>query len=324
MHQGNPDISIVVPVYNEQEVLPAFYDSIIENAKQWNWTWELVFVNDGSSDNSKKILHSIADDDAHVRVIHLSRNFGHQPALSAGISKANGNALIMMDADLQDPPELIVQLVAKWKEGFDVVYAIRAERKENILLRFAFKMFYKILSANSTIPIPEDSGDFSLISNRVAQLMLQNFPEKSRFLRGLRAYTGFRQTGVTYARPERFKGVTKYSLSKRMRFALDGWFGFSSKPLRLATYLGVLFAVPSFFIGLLYVLNKLFGFTIATYPSTDQPGVATLTVAVFFIGGITLIILGIIGEYIARIYEEVKARPTFIIDSEYVPNSSKV
>ncbi|MFN3940691.1 MAG: glycosyltransferase family 2 protein [Chitinophagales bacterium] len=322
MQDSIPEISLVVPVYNEQDVLSAFYAAVLANSSQWNCTWELIFVDDGSVDNSKKILHSIADGDEHVRIIHLSRNFGHQPALSAGMSKAKGDAIIMMDADLQDPPELIAQLIAKWREGFDVVYAIRRERKEGIFLRFAFKMFYKILHASSTIHIPEDSGDFSLISKRVAKIMLQQFPEKSRFLRGLRAYTGFQQTGVPYPRPERFKGVSKYSLSKLMRLAFDGWFGFSNKPLRIATYLGVLFAVPSFFIGLLYIFNKLFGFTIYTYPSTDQPGVATITVAVFFIGGITLFILGIIGEYIARIYEEVKARPTFIIESEYVSNKT--
>lgn len=317
MENKLPDISIIVPVYNEQLVLPEFYAAIQQQRAEWIFSFELIFVNDGSSDDSAQLINQFADSDDTVRAIHLSRNFGHQPALSAGMSVSKGKAVVMMDADMQDPPEVISAFYQKWKSGFDVVYGIRASREGSAVLNAAYRFFYFILNKNSSIFIPMHTGDFGLIDRKVVDIMLQEFPEKNRFLRGLRAYTGFNQTGVEYARPQRARGESKYSFSKLLALAFDGWFGFSNKPLRLATYLGVLFALPSFFIGMLYILNKLFGFRIFTYPSTDQPGVATLTVAVFFIGGVTLIILGIIGEYISRIYDEIKGRPTFIIREEY-------
>ncbi|MFZ1609494.1 MAG: glycosyltransferase family 2 protein [Chitinophagales bacterium] len=317
MINSQPDISIIVPAYNEQEVLPEFYKAICQHRNAWNGTSELVFVNDGSSDNTSQILNQFADADETVRVIHLSRNFGHQPALSAGMAAAKGKAIVMMDADLQDPPELIQELIVKWKAGFEVVYAIRESREGNAILNFGYRTFYYWMNKSSSIYIPMHTGDFGLIDRKVVDIILYEFPEKNRFLRGLRAFTGFNQTGVNYARPKRANGNSKYSFRKLLALALDGWFGFSNKPLRIATYLGILFAVPSFLIGILYILNKLFGITIFTYPSTDQPGVATLTVAVFFIGGIMLIILGIIGEYISRIYEEIKGRPTYIVREEY-------
>lgn len=316
IHQ-QPDISIVVPAFNEQQVLPEFYQAISLCRSAWNKTSELIFVNDGSGDNTAALLNRLADNDDTVRVIHLSRNFGHQPALSAGMSIARGRAIVMMDADLQDPPEVIAELIARWEQGYEVVYAIRESREGNAILNIAYRTFYYLMHKGSAIHIPLHSGDFGLIDRRVVDIMLREFPERNRFLRGLRAYAGFNQTGVKYARPKRAGGDSKYSFGKLLALALDGWFGFSNKPLRFATYLGLLFAVPSFFIGMLYILNKLFGISIFTYPSTDQPGLATLTVAVFFMGGIMLIILGIMGEYISRIYEEIKGRPTYIIREEY-------
>lgn len=309
-------LSVVIPMYNEEENIQVLYDALKRVLDDSGKDYEILFVNDGCHDRTPEIMNQLAGKDKHVRAIHLSRNFGHQPAVSAGLSRLKGDIAVVMDADMQDPPELIPALVEEWRKGYEVVYAIRAEREGSAILNIAYKTFYRLLNRLSDIHIPKDTGDFSLIGRRVVDRMVNDFPENVRFLRGIRAYAGYKQTGIPYSRPDRYKGVSKYNYKRMMSLALDGWFGFSTMPLRIATYIGLVFAIPSFLIGLLFVLNKLFGFRVFSYPPTDLPGVATLAVATFFIGGVTLIILGVIGEYLARIYLEVKKRPNFIIAEE--------
>jgi glycosyltransferase involved in cell wall biosynthesis len=309
-------LSVVIPMYNEEENIQVLYDALKRVLDDSGKDYEILFVNDGCHDRTPEIMNQLAGKDKHVRAIHLSRNFGHQPAVSAGLSRLKGDIAVVMDADMQDPPELIPALVEEWRKGYEVVYAIRAEREGSAILNIAYKTFYRLLNRLSDIHIPKDTGDFSLIGRRVVDRMVNDFPENVRFLRGIRAYAGYKQTGIPYSRPDRYKGVSKYNFKRMMSLALDGWFGFSTMPLRIATYIGLVFAIPSFLIGLLFVLNKLFGFRVFSYPPTDLPGVATLAVATFFIGGVTLIILGVIGEYLARIYLEVKKRPNFIIAEE--------
>jgi glycosyltransferase involved in cell wall biosynthesis len=307
-------LSVVIPMYNEEENIQVLYDALKRVLDDSGKDYEILFVNDGCHDRTPEIMNQLAGKDKHVRAIHLSRNFGHQPAVSAGLSRLKGDIAVVMDADMQDPPELIPALVEEWRKGYEVVYAIRAEREGSAILNIAYKTFYRLL--NRLSDIPKDTGDFSLIGRRVVDRMVNDFPENVRFLRGIRAYAGYKQTGIPYSRPDRYKGVSKYNFKRMMSLALDGWFGFSTMPLRIATYIGLVFAIPSFLIGLLFVLNKLFGFRVFSYPPTDLPGVATLAVATFFIGGVTLIILGVIGEYLARIYLEVKKRPNLIIAEE--------
>ena len=260
------------------------------------------------------LMETFVAKDPRVRVIKLSRNFGHQPAISAGIQEAKGDAVVIMDGDLQDPPEELHRFLNKWREGYQVVYAIRTKRKENFLKKAAYSSFYRLLAAISDIDIPLDSGDFCVMDRKVVNAIVKEMPEQIRFVRGLRAYAGFKQIGVSYERAERAAGEVKYTFKKLMGLALDGLFGFSNVPLRLATYMGFFIAIPSFIVGFFYVLQRLLGFKFMGHALNEIPGTATLAVGMFFTGGITLIILGILGEYIGRIYIEVKKRPFFVID----------
>jgi dolichol-phosphate mannosyltransferase len=307
-------ISIVVPVYNEAENVGRLYQRVVAASGDWGQPFELIFVNDGSTDSTLGQLLPLAHQDARVKVVQLSRNFGHQAAMSAGLAKARGKAIVLMDGDLQDPPEVVVSMLEKWHEGFDVVYAIREKRKENLWKKSAYYLFYRILQAISDIKIPLDSGDFCLMDRRVQQVLLVDMPEQLRFVRGLRAYAGFRQTGLPYERAERAAGKEKYTFSKLIKLALDGIFGFSTFPLKLSTYLGFLIAVPSFLVGIFFIFHRLIGFKVLGYSPQDTPGLATLAVGMFFLGGIMLMMLGILGEYLGRIYIEVKKRPFYIID----------
>lgn len=308
-------ISVVIPLFNEEENIPQLSRRLNEATKNWKDDVEVVLVNDGSSDRTEVMLNEIALADEKYRIIHFSRNFGHQPAISAGIKHAKGDAIIIMDGDLQDPPEILEDFIAKWKEGYDVVYAIRTKRKEGFFKKVAYFIFYRILHVISDIDIPLDSGDFCLMDRKVVDAMNNQMPEHLRFVRGLRAYAGFKQIGLSYERHERAAGEVKLTFTKLVQLALDGLFGFSIFPLRMATYFGFLVAIPSFLAGIFFIVHRIFDFKLLGYSPQDTPGIATLAVAIFFLSGVMLIILGIIGEYIGRIYIEVKKRPFYIVSN---------
>jgi dolichol-phosphate mannosyltransferase len=298
-------ISIVIPLYNEQETIPELHRRLTDAMKNVNDTYEIIFVNDNSKDNSFEEMKKFSLQDSHLKVIDLARNFGHQVAISAGIDSAKGDAVILMDGDLQDPPELLPEMIAKWKSGFEVVYTMKKSRKENALKRFAFHSFYELMQRFSSIPIPMEAGNFSLMDRKVVSV-LQTMQERNRYLAGMRAWIGFRQTGIWFDREARFAGKPQMTISRLINFALDGLFSFSNAPLRLATYVGFGSAFVAF-LGMLYVLYaKLF-------TNTALIGWASTILSILFIGGMILLTLGIIGEYVGRIYDEVKQRPLYVI-----------
>lgn len=308
-------LSVVVPVFNETEVINHFYDRVKRVVDSIEFMhYELVFVDDGSSDDSYDKLVKLANDDKGIRVLKLSRNFGHQVAITAGIDIAKGDAVVVIDADLQDPPEVIIQFINKWKQGYDVVYGVRNKRKgESRLKLWTADIFYRLLKNLIKIDIPLDTGDFRLMSRR----MVENFKrlkEKDRFVRGLTSWLGFEQIGVFYERDERYAGETKYPYSKMIKFALDGITSFSSIPLKLASWLGFLTSILAFIYACSVFIQKFLGHTVQ--------GWATIMVGMLFIGGVQLISLGIIGEYIGRIFNEMKQRPLYVIDHVYNVQSS--
>ncbi|GAB3505269.1 glycosyltransferase family 2 protein [Emticicia fontis] len=307
-------ISIVIPIFNEEENLQNLYNRLTAAAPSWGEDYEIVLVDDGSRDSSLTMMRVMTEKDARVRVVKLSRNFGHQPAISAGIKIAKGDAIVIMDGDLQDPPEELHRFLDKWREGYEVVYAVRTKRKEGFFKKMAYSTFYRILAWISDIEIPLDSGDFCVMDRKVVNVLVHEMPEQLRFVRGMRAFAGFKQIGVTYERAERAAGEVKYTFKKLVQLALDGLFGFSSFPLRLATYMGFIISIPSFFLGIFFVLHRLIGFKVFGHAPEETPGTASLAVGMYFLGGVILIILGILGEYIGRIYIEVKKRPFFVID----------
>lgn len=299
--------SIVVPMFNEEAVVSETYRRLTEVMGKTEFSYEIVFVNDGSSDNTSVLLNEVCDHDKRVKLLDFSRNFGHQIAITAGMDYSSGRCVVVIDGDLQDPPELIPVMIEKWKDGFDVVYGKRISRKgESIFKKFTAAMFYRFLKSMTDVNIPVDTGDFRLIDRKVCDA-LKRVKERNRYVRGLVSWLGFKQTAVEFEREERFAGETKYPLKKMLKLALDGITTFSYKPLKLASYIGTLISIGSF-IYLIYVLvQRIF------FPETVQPGWAsTLAVSLFF-NGITLLMLGIIGEYIGRIYDEVKERPLYII-----------
>lgn len=307
-------ISIVIPLLNEEENIPQLYKRLTASAPLWKEDYEILFIDDGSYDNTFQMLKDIAAKDQKIKVIKLSRNFGHQAAISSGIKKAKGDAVIIMDGDLQDPPEELPRFLDKWREGYHVVYAIRTKRKEGFFKKMAYKLFYRLLSMISDIDIPLDSGDFCVMDKKVVNVLNKEMIEHNRFVRGLRAYAGFKQIGVEYERAERAAGEVKYTFKKLLKLALDGLLDFSTFPLRIATYLGFIFAVPSFAIGIFFIIHRILDFKIFGYSPSDTPGLASLAAGLFFIGGVLMIILGVIGEYIGRLYFEVKKRPFYIIE----------
>lgn len=301
-----PLLSVVLPVFNEEATLPEFYHRLTQGMAGKPESYEIVWVNDGSTDRSYALLCDLAAQDNRVRVVNFSRNFGHQIAITAGLDYSQGQAVIVMDADLQDPPEVIPALIEKWQEGYDIVYAVRAERTgEGIVKRGTAALFYRLLRSLAKIDIPSDAGDFRLMSRRAVNA-LQSLRERHRFVRGLSSWIGFRQTAVPFVREARYAGETKYPLAKMVKLAFDGIAAFSFLPLRLATYLGFSAALVSFCYMVYAIGQKMF---------TDTPllGWASLMVAVLFVGGVQLITLGIMGEYIGRIYEEIKQRPLYIV-----------
>lgn len=297
--------SIVIPVFNEEETVPELVRRVGAVIGTLDAPADVILVDDGSRDGTMELLRKAHGEDARFKVVSFSRNFGHQTAISAGIDHARGDAVILMDGDLQDPPEVIPDFVAKWKEGYDVVYAVRTKRKENVLKRAAYAAFYRMLRKLSYLDIPLDSGDFCLMDRKVAET-LRRLPERNRFVRGLRTWAGFRQTGLAYERDRRFAGRPKYTLRKLFGLAYDGLFSFSTAPLRWAVYFGFGAAALAFVGGLWVVYEKLVhGIAIAGWTST--------IVVITFFGGAILLTLGLVGEYVARIFDEVKQRPTYVV-----------
>lgn len=305
-------ISVVIAALNEEEVLERLVRRINRAADTWQDDFEVIVVDDGSTDLTPVILDDIHERDPRWRVVTLSRNFGHQSAVSAGLAHANGDAVVILDADLQDPPEVVDQLLERWREGFDVVYAVRTRRKEGILKRLCYTGFYRVLSMLSSIPIPLDSGDFCLLDRRVVDV-LNALPERSRFLRGLRRWAGFRQIGVAYERDARLAGDSKYSWSKLVRLALDGIFSLSSAPLKLASVLGIGLCSAS----ILLMTAVLGWWTLDVEVFGMRPrGVAgwtSLCCLLLFLSGLQFLVLGIMGEYLARVFDEVKGRPSWVV-----------
>jgi dolichol-phosphate mannosyltransferase len=300
-----PELSVVIPVYNEEENLPILRRRLGQVLDQTEMTYELVFVDDGSRDASLGLLRAFANDDPRVVVVELARNFGHQVAISAGLDHARGAGVIVMDADLQDPPEVLPQFIAQWRAGHDVVYAIREQRKEGWLKRAAYAAFYRLLQRVANIEIPLDAGDFCIMDRRVVDLLV-GMPERNRFVRGIRSWVGLDQVGLAYERHARHAGRPKFTLTRLIYLALDGLVSFSYVPLRVITMLGLSVSILSIVLALFYAVKKL---TVGLNP----PGFATLIVAIFFLAGMQLITIGVIGEYVGRIFEEVKRRPLYIV-----------
>lgn len=298
--------SVVVPLYNEEEVLLETYNRLKKVMDSINEPYEIVLVNDGSRDKTAAMAYEICNKDKNIKLIDFARNFGHQTAITAGMDYCEGEAIVVIDADLQDPPELIPKMLEKWREGYDVVYGKRIERKgETFFKKITAKVFYRLLRSMTDVEIPVDAGDFRLIDRKVCEaLKLVN--ERNRYVRGIISWLGFNQIGIEFSRDKRFAGETKYPLKKMIKFAFDAITSFSYKPLKLASYFGMFLSMLSFIYLLIVVYTKIF---------TDhtQPGWASTLAVNLFFNGITLIILGIIGEYVGRIYDEAKGRPLYIV-----------
>lgn len=306
-------ISVVVPAYNERDVLQLMYDRLTACASSWGEEYEIVLVDDGSSDDTLALAEAIAAADSRLKIVALSRNFGHQAAVTAGLGFSRGNLIAVIDADLQDPPEELPRFFAKCREGCDVVYGIRTRRKESLWKRFAYKSFYRLLAVLANIDIPLDSGDFCVMSRRAVDAM-NALPERNRFIRGLRSWVGFRQTGLSYERHARASGEPKYTISSLVKLALDGITNFSSRPLRLIAVLGLLLALLATAGAVMFLVQYIFDWTVLGHNPRQARGWSSLIVAVLFLAGAQLLSLGILGEYIGRLFEEIKGRPVFLVE----------
>jgi glycosyltransferase involved in cell wall biosynthesis len=292
--------------------LPELFERLGSVAGTWGMDSEMLCVDDGSRDRTWEMLKAQNQKDSRWRALSFARNFGHQTAVSAGLFYATGDIVVVIDADLEDPPEEIARLIEKWREGYDVVYAIRQKRKEGWLKRFCYWAFYRLMAGLAEFEVPLDSGDFCLVNRRVVDT-INAMPERNRFVRGLRAWAGFRQTGVTYERAARFAGEPKYNFKKLVKLATDGLFSFSTVPLRLATYLGLVVSLLAFLGAIFTLTQKIFAAEFTKIGLAPAPGFPTTEISILFLGGVQLICLGILGEYIGRIYEEVKQRPLWIL-----------
>ncbi|MFD3261360.1 glycosyltransferase family 2 protein [Paenibacillus lentus] len=298
--------SVVVPMFNEEEVIEHTYHRLKQVMDCVEEGYEIIFVNDGSRDGTVQIVEGICQKDPNVKLIQFSRNFGHQVAISAGMDFASGSCVVIIDADLQDPPELILEMLSKWREGYEVVYGKRIKRKgESMFKKTTALLFYRLLGSMTQVDIPLDTGDFRLIDRKVCNVM-KSLKEKNRFVRGLVGWAGFRQTSVEYVRDKRFAGVTKYPLRKMLSFAADGITSFSHKPLKIASYIGVVLSFSSFIYLFVVLFQK--WFELGTVP-----GWASIVAINLFFNGIVLMLLGVMGEYIGRIYDESKDRPLYIV-----------
>ena len=301
-----PVLSVIVPVYNEEEVIAESYKRLKAAVAAIGDSYELIFINDGSRDKTPQMLAEICGQDDCVRFINFSRNFGHQPAITAGMDYAQGDAIVVIDADLQDPPEVIGDMAAKWREGYDVVYGKRLKREgETAFKKLTAKMYYRLLKNVTSVDIPVDTGDFRLIDRKVCDAM-KSLGERNRYVRGLVSWVGFKQTAVEYVREKRFAGETKYPFKKMLKLAMDGIMSFSYKPLKLASGIGFAMSLISFVYLIVVICQRLF-------TNTTVEGWASTTAILVFTQGIVLMMLGIIGEYMGRIFDEIKGRPIYIV-----------
>ncbi len=303
---STPLISIITPIFNEAKSIPELYRRVSQVMKSSGHTWELIMVDDGSTDGSADLIRQLVSQDGHIRPVIFARNFGHQLAVTAGLDYSRGQAIIIMDADLQDPPEVVLELIAKWEEGYEVVYAVRAHREgETAFKLLTASLFYRLIARMTDVKIPMDTGDFRLLDRKVVDV-LNRMRERHRFLRGMSVWVGFKQTGVEYSRAARFAGETKYPFKKMFKFAWDAVTSFSFLPLQVATYLGFVSAGLSILAIPVVAIMRMSG-------QLAFAGQATTLVAVLFLGGVQLISLGILGEYVGRLYDEARGRPLYIV-----------
>lgn len=300
------DVSVVIPVYKSGEIFPELSRQLVQALEAGGYTFDIIAVVDGPLDDTFDIVAALAEADPRVKALELSRNFGHQAAVTAGLAHASGRVVGVMDDDLEDPPSVLVEMLGKLEEGYDVVYGVRRTRRRSLLYRLLYRLFYRVFGALTDIDMPHDAGDFCVMRRPVADL-LNRMPENNRYLRGMRAWAGFRQTGWAYDRGERAGGSSGYSLRKYLALALDAVFAFSYKPLEYVSRLGLVIALTSFAYGSYLVIVKLLGF------GPDVPGWVSLLVAVLMLSGVQLISIGILGQYLKRIYDEVKDRPKFVV-----------
>ncbi|GBD54657.1 glycosyltransferase [Microcystis aeruginosa NIES-298] len=302
-----PKYSLIIPIYNEEETIPELYRRVSDVMDSLDDSVELILINDGSRDRSLKLMRELQERDARVCYISFARNFGHQAAVTAGLNFARGQVIVVLDADLQDPPELIPKMIESWQAGYHVVYAQRTKRKkESWFKRLTAYVFYRLLRQLADVDIPADTGDFCLMDRQVVDV-LNSMPERNRYIRGLRAWIGFRQTAVKFERDPRFAGEVKYTFKKSLALAVNSLVSFSKIPLRISTYLGLFSALIALLMALLVLYWRL------QQPDSPVTGLATILIAVFFLGSVQLISIGILGEYVGRIYEEVKGRPAYTI-----------
>ncbi|NEO92824.1 MAG: glycosyltransferase family 2 protein [Moorea sp. SIO3G5] len=304
------EISVVIPLYNEESNIDYLFERLTIGLDNLNINYEIVCINDGSKDNTLKLLLQQHYSNPVIKVINLSRNFGKEAALSAGIDFASGAAIIPIDADLQDPPEIMGEMINKWREGYDVVYATRRSRQgDTWAKRFTANLFYQVIGQISHVQIPSNTGDFRLLDRRVVDAVKQ-MPERTRFMKGIFAWVGFKQTSILYDRPPRYDGITKWNYWRLWNFAIDGITSFSLLPLKVWSYVGLILSIAGFlYAAFLIIRTLLFGI--------DLPGYASLMVVILFLGGVQLLTLGIIGEYIGRIFEESKQRPIYLVRELY-------
>jgi len=305
-------LSIIVPCFNEQDVILETYNEINDVLNSNNFNIEIIFIDDGSVDDTFFILHEISEKDARVKILSFSRNFGHQAAVTAGLNHSTGDVVSIIDADLQDPPDVIISMIEEWEKGAKVVYGVRKNRKESIYKKVSYYVFYRLYSAFSDISVALDSGDFCLIDREVVD-KINSLPEKNRFVRGLRSWVGYNQVPVYYNRQERQAGKPKYTFSKLLNLAMDGVFNFSSKPLVAVFYAGIITSLLSLFLAIFYLIYRIFNLEFMGSYSSESQGFTTLVILILLIGGLQILTVGIIGQYISRIYQEVKSRPSYVI-----------
>ena len=305
--KDNPQITLLVPVFDEEKAIDLFIETVEEKLGGQDFNFDYLFIDDGSSDGTLEKLTELSNKNPKIKVIVLSRNFGKEAAMTAGIDQAKGDALVPIDVDLQDPPEVIIDFVEQWRAGYDVVYGKRSSRgAEGLVKSISSKWFYKVFNFFSHTKIPEDVGDFRLIDRRVIEV-IKRLPERNRFMKGLFAWAGFKSKAVSYVRPDRAAGATSWNYWKLWNFAIDGVVGFSTSPLRVWSYFGFLVSIFAFFYGSFIIYQAMF-------TGVDTPGYASTMTVILFLGGIQLISIGILGEYLGRLFVEVKGRPVYIVD----------
>ncbi len=306
-------LSIVIPTFKSEVNLSPLTDRLEGVLSGLKYKHEIIFVNDHSPDNTKSLLREICSKNSNIKMIGMSRNFGQQVAISAGLQYAKGDAIIIMDDDLQDPPEFIPELVKKWEEGYEVVYAVRKSRQENFLKRSLYRLFYKVMVKLSNIAIPIDSGDFGLIDKKIVTI-INSMPERDRFVRGLRAWVGFKQTGIECDRSARHKGKPAYTFLKIVKLSMDGLLSMSNVPIRISSAIGLMVSGIAFLGFIFTLLQRIITYLYPDNPIAVWPGMSTIVLSILFLGGVQLLSIGILGEYIGRIYNDVKQRPLFLVE----------